>query len=141
VGQSFESFPAVLNKNNKIIQTAFLFPGVPSEQYKDYNTERTLQAICISIVYCVVGPIWVQLILIQIYSHSRNYCRYRYRHISTKILATDTDIFILPIFWPLPIYFNRCVTDTDINDINISRYRYGRYRYPVCRYIGQTLVY
>jgi hypothetical protein len=55
-----------------------------------------------------VGPIWVQLIPIQIYSRSRYLCRYRY--IWTNISATDTDtfIFILADIWPItcirPIY-------------------------------------
>ena len=42
------------------------------------------------------------------------------------------------VFWPISMYFSRYLADTDITDIQSSRYqcryRYGRYRYPDCRY-------
>ena len=57
---------------------------------------QLLSMLSLSVVSIRVGPIWVRPIPIQIYSPNRYFCRYRY--ICTNISATDTDIFILPIF-------------------------------------------
>jgi hypothetical protein len=44
----------------------------------------------------------------------------------------------MPILWPISMYFNQYLADTDITDLQRSRYRYwyryGRYWYPVYRY-------
>ena len=87
---------------------------------------------------------------IQIYLHQHIGHRYRYRYFHFDRYLTDNWYFgrYMPIFWPISMYFNRYLADTDITDIQSSRYRYryGRYRYPVCRYryigigIGQIYI-
>ena len=69
-------------------------------------------------------------------------CRYRYRYMFPANIFADTDIFAptyWPIFWPISMNFSRYLADTDIIDIQSSRYHYrywcDQYRYPVCRYL------
>ena len=84
---------------------------------------------------------------IQIYLHQHIGHRYRYQYFYFCRYLADNWYFdrYMPIFWPISMYFSRYFADTNITDIQSSRYRcrylYGWYQYPVYQYryvsIGQ----
>ena len=78
-------------------------------------------------------PIFL-LIPITIYLHQHIGHRYRYFHFG-RYLADNWYVgrYML-IFWPMSMYFSQYFVDTNITDIQSSRYRYRYGRYTFCRY-------